>query len=168
MRPVSGARACARLAVLLAVAVAGCGTTPEDGAAAAAEQAARARIDGLRQSFAILLKADSTNAQAVTEMTIGLRAANNAYPGGSYRTFVITSSSDATMGTITVAMYGHGEGAKDGDPFHQSTVVLCVSLTGRVGPEPRVESTQVTCPATPPSGAPPTADLTLSPSASPG
>jgi hypothetical protein len=134
--------------LVLAGILSGCANAP-DGAITAAEQSARAAVPGLRDTYAQILRA----------------APSGVTTGAPTRAFVIGSAAGSTMADVTVAVYGHGEGSRAGDPYHQSWALLCVRLSGRAGPRPEVTSTEITCPASPPPpGAPTAVDVTVEPS----
>ena len=151
-------------ALTAAVMLAGACTGGSSGGTAlvAAEAAARGQVSGWSGTFADILKTAPSGARAVADMTATATADGI---GSSTRTYLTASSAEPGAGaaSVTLSVYGLGEGAQGGDSFHQAWVVLCVQLLGRVSPDdPGVSVSQVSCPATAPPGAP-AAERTLAP-----
>lgn len=128
----------------------------------AAEAAARGQVAGWSGTFADILRRAPSGARAVADMTAAVTATGI---GSGTRTYLAASAADPGAGAarVVLSIYGLGEGAQGGAPYHQAWVVLCVQLLGRVSVDhPGVSVSQVSCPATAPSGAP-AAERTIAP-----
>jgi len=136
-------------------------STAGDSALSAAADDARRQVPGLADAFAQQLRAAPDTDAGITSMAAWIPQYAGP-PGGSGWVFVVDTSL-ASDPHLTLAVYGHGNGTRKGNPLAQAWVELCVRLEGQAGPLPGVTTTQVTCPSNTPAGAPPVVDRVLTP-----